>query len=376
MERMTFPTLYKRASSGALQEWTIEAYGKPERGIIKTRWGQVGGAIQETLDEIKDGKNVGRSNETSPLQQAMSEAQSKWELKKKKNGYVEDKSSAMKGEVDKVIEGGIFPMLAQSFEKHGDKIKYPAFAQPKLDGHRCIGTIEDGSPSMWSRTRKPIKSLPHIVDVLMNIDSATLDGELYNHDYREKFEELTSFIRQQSEPKPGHEVVEYHIYDLAMEGTFEGRLDALNELFLAIGEDGPLKMVETIKVRDEDALMEAFEHFTKQGYEGAMVRNAEGLYVNKRSYDLQKVKEFADSEFKVVGVEEGRGKLAGKAIFVCEMDGGQTFSAKMMGKLDDLEKYVKKPKLAIGKRLTVKYQGLTKNGLPRFPVAVRFREDL
>ena len=30
-----------------------------------------------------------------------------------------------------------------------------------------------------------------------------------------------------------------------------------------------------------------------------MVRNADGLYVNKRSYDLQKIKEFDDREFEI-----------------------------------------------------------------------------
>ena len=38
---------------------------------------------------ICKGKNIGRSNETSPEQQAEAEAQAKWD-KKRKDGYTQD----------------------------------------------------------------------------------------------------------------------------------------------------------------------------------------------------------------------------------------------------------------------------------------------
>ncbi|KKL16297.1 hypothetical protein LCGC14_2497020, partial [marine sediment metagenome] len=102
---MKLTTLYQKASTGTLQEWTIST----TKNIILTEWGQVGGAIQKTHDVIKTGKSIGRSNETTPDQQAQLEAQSRWE-KKKKKGYVDDKEKAMAGEVDSIIKGGIFPM--------------------------------------------------------------------------------------------------------------------------------------------------------------------------------------------------------------------------------------------------------------------------
>lgn len=127
---------------------------------------------------------------------------------------------------------------------------------------------------------------------------------------------------------------------------------------------------------NEDEMMLAFEKFLEQGYEGLMVRNMKARYVNKRSYDLQKVKEFQDSEFTVTGVEEGRGKLAGHAIFVCKTSSGVEFRAKMKGETSALKKYFEHPELALGKQLTVKYQGVTnKSGVPRFPVGIRFKED-
>ena len=107
-----------------------------------------------------------------------------------------------------------------------------------------------------------------------------------------------------------------------------------------------------------------------------MVRNFQGAYVNKRSVDLLKVKEFDSSEFKVVGVEEGRGKLAGHAIFVCE-SGTTQFRTKMKGETSRLKEYFENPTSVLGRMLEVKYQGLTnKAGVPRFPVALRFRDDV
>jgi DNA ligase-1 len=375
---MQLPKLFKRTSTGAQQEWAVST----EKNVIVSRWGQTGGAIQETRDVIKEGKNLGKKNSTTAEQQAELEARALWE-KKLKKGYTQDAGSAMEGKTDSIIEGGVFPMLAHRYDQHGHKITWPAFAQPKLDGHRCIVVVKNGRATMWSRTRKPILSLPHIVadfECLVEGD-AVFDGELYADALNAEdltFEELTSFIRQE-EPKEGHEIVEYHIYDCpGIEGEYVHRHEALAEFFQAVDHGmSPLKEVETILVNDEDELMAAFETFTKQGYEGAMVRNAAGAYVNKRSYDLLKVKEFLEDEFKVVRVEEGRGKLAGHAIFVCVMKDGQEFRAKMIGELEQLKKYVKNPKLAVGKQLTVKYQGLTKaNGVPRFPVAVRFRIDV
>lgn len=369
---MNLPKLFKLTSTGALQEWQI---GVEDGNVIVTRWGQVDGAIQEGRDPVKEGKNIGKANETDPNTQARLEAKAQWE-KKLKKGYVQNLKDAEKGKVDEVIEGGVFPMLAQKFSEQGHKILYPAYAQPKFDGHRCIAIVKNGKASLWSRTRKPITGLPHIVKALeAKFKNVTLDGELYNHSYKDKFEELTSFIRN-PEPKEGHEVVQFHIYDWVNEEPFVKRLLHLDASF-STSTAKCLQQVKTIEVMSEDDLSDAFDTFRAAGYEGAMVRNAVGLYVNKRSYDLQKIKEFDDDEFKVIRVVEGRGKLLGHAIFVCVTKSGAEFNVKMKGKTEELRKYFEKPSLSVGKMLTVAYQGITnKTEVPRFPVGLRFRKDL
>jgi ATP-dependent DNA ligase len=137
-----------------------------------------------------------------------------------------------------------------------------------------------------------------------------------------------------------------------------------------------IKLVETMVLMAEDGVMDAFDQFRAAGYEGAMMRNVESIYANKRSYDLQKVKEFDDAEFRIVGIEEGRGKLSGHVgAFVCEMDGGKRFLAKAKGATERLREYFNTHSLWEGKKLTVQYQGLTgKEGVPRFPVGVAIRD--
>lgn len=381
MSLQWLPTLFKKNASGGAQEWTIGTDGN----IIVTRWGQVGGAIQETRDIVKSGKNLGRSNATTSEQQAVSEAQSHWE-KKLKKGYVRSLDDAIEGKTDAIIEGGIFPMLAHKFAEQGHKLTYSCFAQPKLDGHRCIAMIDGhGRCTLWSRTRKPITSMAHIVTAIeqLGMRDTIFDGELYNHAYKNRFEELTSFIRDR-DFRSGAEVVQYHIYDLPSAWDFWRRIDFLlglpitNQNVRYTDKSDVLQIVETRSAADEDELLAYFGSFRQQGYEGAMARNTSGQYTpNKRSYDLLKIKEFDDGEFPVIGVEEGRGKLSGHAVFVCKYHTGAEFRAKLKGKQEELKRYFDHPELVIGKSLTVEYQGLTnKSGVPRFPVAMRFREDI
>ncbi|CAM6003858.1 unnamed protein product [Sphagnum balticum] len=305
---ITLPTLYKKSSSGKIQEWTIGV----EKSTIITVHGQTDGKKQTTQDVIKEGKNLGKSNETTPEEQALAEATSKWEGKIKK-GYVEDVNRAAVGEKD--IDGGFDPMLAHKFADHGHKIKYPAYIQPKLNGHRCLAIITDGVCTLWSRTRKPITSMPHIVKELENVyktGTHELDGELYNHDYRDRFEDLASFIRQEV-PKPGCEVVEYHLYDQRSDGGFGERIAKLRDKIHCYEKVHGLltyvKFTETLPAKDEDEMMSYFEHFLKNGYEGGMARNSNGLYEGKRSYNLQKIKSFVDDEFSIVGIKEETGGL-------------------------------------------------------------------
>jgi DNA ligase 1 len=376
---MTFPTLYKKTSTGAIQQWEIRVAPliNQSGAHIVTTYGQVGtDSPQETFDFVSEGKNAGKKNETSPVEQAYAEAKSKYE-KQLKSGYVTSLEAAEAGELDVLIEGGVLPMLAHTFEKQGHKIKYPAFIQKKYDGTRMICIVKNGKCTLWSRTRKPIHSLPHIVaEIEKNFKSdITLDGEAYSHKFKDNFEHIIHLVRQ-DEPDAQCTDVEYHVYDVVNDRPFKERIDSLQE-YMAKGDRTfqYLKLADTFIVENEEEMANLYETFRDEGYEGCMVRNSCGLYVNKRSYDLQKVKEMQDDEFDIVGIEEGRGKLQGHVgAFVCSMNSGKEFSAKMSGDTSRLKEYFDNHSLWANKRLTVKFQGLTgAKGVPRFPVGIRIR---
>ena len=373
------PALYSRNSDGSIQIWDIAVQ---DCQIIKT-YGVLDGKMQTSFDTIAQGKNLGKANETTAAQQAVLEALAQWE-KKLKSGYVRDVVSARAGAVDAgFVTGGIEPMLAHKFADHAAKISYPAYVQPKLDGIRCIAVVADGVCRLWTRTRKPITGVPHIIAAIerwaavrrRNVwGTVIFDGELYNHAYKNNFEQIVSYVRQ-VKPKPGHEVVQYHVYDIADTSTNAdfaartGKLSGAN-----IGVEPSLVTVQTDEVHDDAELLDAFNAFRAAGYEGAMVRNAAGAYENKRSYNLQKIKEMDDAEFEVVDVERGRGRMSDCGIFVCKTKDNTEFSCKMEGSLEALKQYVENKNLAVGKLLTVRYQGLTNGGVPRFPIGVTLRD--
>lgn len=368
----SFPTLFKKDSKGKIQTWDIAVTKNGVEGFyIKTKHGKQGGKMQEAADLITEGKNVGRANETTPEQQALSEAEAKWTKQVERKGYVDDIKL-----VDVDTRPGAEAMLAHRYDKYPEKIEFPCYIQPKLDGHRCLAVVKDGKAALFSRQRKPITGLPHVEAELVRMfpeGRFIMDGELYSHGYRHKFEKLTGFIRSQ-EPKPGCEVVEYHIYDRVIEEPYDVRKDFIETAFISYSGN-TLKRVVTQEVENDAQILEHFRIHRSLGYEGSILRNKNGVYEGTRSYNLQKVKEFDDAEFKIVGVEEGRGKMSGHAIFVCETELGKTFKAKMKGSMDELVKYFENPETVIGKIVTVQFQGRTNDGIPRFPVAIRFREE-
>lgn len=394
---MALPTLYKKTNTGAIQQWTISVEEKMTGGLIRTTHGQVGGALQETTDLVVEGKNLGKANATTPYSQAEAEAQAKW-TKQKKKGYVETKEAAEAGELDAVIEGGIAPMLApnKSYPKDDDlvkRIQFPCYAQPKLDGIRCVAIIENGKATLWSRTRKRILSVPHIVAALEarfgDEEYLALDGELYSHEFKDNFEDLISILRKDEPDAEGlYLQAQYHMYDLIQwkddstpEKEFKDRTQSLH--WLLDGASAPLFCVDTVKVQDLAALVEVYEACLENGYEGAMARNVNGAYaIGKRCPDIQKMKSFEDHEMMITGINDGRGKDAGTVAtfdvalpcLCCGKGTPGTAKARLKATYDRRRELFNKHDLWQGKKLTVTMKRWTADGMPYIPVAKAIRE--
>lgn len=233
---------------------------------------------------------------------------------------------------------------------------------------------------LWSRGHERIISSPHIeAELRRYFPTAKVDGELYNHQYKDNFEYLMHLIEQKTEPDPEHKIIEYHIYDLNIPDTpFKERFKILTQIFRGIPTTSPLKLVKTFWCATKEDMIACYESFLEEGYEGAMLRNPDAFYKKGRQVGLQKLKLFEDAEFQVVDIIEGKGKLRGHVgSFVClivDEHGSRTFKVKVKGEQRLLKDAWEDHSIWTNKLLTVQFQGYTKkNKVPRIPVGLRFR---
>ena len=116
-----------------------------------------------------------------------------------------------------------------------------------------------------------------------------------------------------------------------------------------------------------------FQEAMEQGYEGQIIRINSKLYENKRTKQLIKRKEFKEEEFKIVDIVEGEGNRSGMAgNILVEMSDGKKFGSGIQGDREFYRKLLKEKDSYIGTQVSIKYQNLTPDGIPRFPVAVKF----
>ena len=365
---MILPTLFKRAVNGKINQWEVEVNG----ACFRTISGYTDGIKTTSEWTCCEVKNAGKKNSTTAEEQALAEATAMHRKRKELGSFenIED--------IDKPVY--FKPMLAHDYNDYKDKIKFPIYCQPKLDGVRCI-VRADG---MWSRNGKPIISAPHIFEVLKPLFEANpdliLDGELYADKLSNDFNTIISLVRKtkptQEDLDKSAEVIEYHIYDLpSHNGNFFNRENQLKimELHDKVFRSTKCKVVDTRVALDEDMLTKLYKQYIEQGYEGQMIRIS-APYENKRSKSLLKRKEFVDSEFTILGVIEGNGNLTGKVGKLQFEINGKSFDSAVNGDWEYIEKLWHSRDGLIGKTATVKYFELTEDGLPRFPKVIAIRD--
>ena len=120
---------------------------------------------------------------------------------------------------------------------------------------------------------------------------------------------------------------------------------------------------------------ELYAGYLADGMEGQMLRRGDSLYEGKRSKNLLKRKEFIDEEFVITSVNEGQGNWQGFAKSVSYiMPSGKTFDAGIKGNQAYCKALLAKAGKLVGSEATVRYQNLTSDGIPRFPVTYHIWE--
>lgn len=353
--------IYKVDSKGKVREWSISVGIENGVNYYEVSHGQKDGAMQLSKVYVESGKNQGKKNATTACEQCLLEATALWQKQVDRKGYTESIQS----------EPPNLPMLAHKYFEHQDKITWPAIASTKIDGVRLIITIKDEVVKATSRTGTEIVNIAHITNELLALrKDIVLDGELYSDDH--PFEELISIVRKTKTQDPRMGNVYFYAFDIINDKTYHERVVELDHL---VGGLKNTKIVPWKILKNEDALLKLHTKVTSEGYEGVMIRNIDSYYqMNKRSYDLLKVKTFLDEEFEIVGWKVGKGKFANVPTFIFKMIDGKTFDAVPKGTEEVRAEYLKNAKKLIGKMATVRYFEFTNDGKPRFGVMLGVRD--
>lgn len=366
----TYRTIYSRDTTGNIRVWWMERDGDKYRTVSGIKDGE----LVQSEWRVATPMNVGRSNETTGEEQADLEVKSAY-AKKLRMKYHESEADVDK---DKYFK----PMLAQDYTKRytlKKTLPFPVESQPKLDGVRCIVTAEGA----WSRTGKPILAVPHILESLAPLfaenPTLVLDGELYNHDFKDNFDGLISMIRKlkpsDADLEQSAQYVQYHVYDCPSEDTsFNLRFSTARDLVSRLNTTSVV-LVQTLTASNQEQLDEQYQMFMHDGYEGQMVRINGPEYEQKRSVNLLKRKEFEDAEFEIVRIEEGQGNWSGAAKrVVIKLENGELNEAGMRGTYERGVEILANADAYVGGQATIRYQNRTPDGKLRFPVAVALYE--
>ena len=367
LRKKSFPDLFNKGSKGEVRKWNISVRER-EDGVceIVSTYGVLDGNEQVAVEEISEGKNVGRANETTTWEQALSEAESTWK-KKKDAKYAEAGQEATH----------LLPMLALKFTDKESKIKFPVYVQPKFDGVRCLAEkVSDTKMRYTSRKGKEYLTFGHFDEFLLSVLEVgeVFDGEIYSPDLT--FEEIISQVKRfKGDRSSFNESLRFYLYDVASaNATYTQRYDRLRQA-LSASDSTLFALVETCVAINTNEVKELHNRFVSEGFEGCMVRTMSGKYrYQYRSPDLLKYKEFIDEEFEIVGGKEGTGKDKGTIIFRVKNANGDEFDCRPKGSHSQRTEWFTTLEDQIGKPLTVRYQELTAAGIPRFPIGIAVRD--
>ena len=360
--------LYKRSKTGAILQWEIFTNDNK----YWTEHGQIDGKITVGVPTTCEGKNIGRSNEKTPSEQALFVANRLWEDRQKYGGYTSD--------INKVDEGKNYFQctLAHKWESNAKNMPEQVYGSPKLDGLRCIITA-DGA---FSRRGKPYVTTKFIEDALQpffeNNPDLVLDGELYCHRLHNDFNKITSLARKTKEKSIKDsdwaeikDKLKLYIFDIynpnKPDMEFKDRYNLIRDKFA----DYPFIVAVNNKLITHDQIDEYHADCIEQGYEGIMLRDPSMVYEHTRSKKLLKYKHFIDEEYEVIDITAGKGirsTMAGR--IRCVTKEGIEFEASMRGTHEYFTELLENKNEYIGTKATVRYQNLTPDGKPRFGVMV------
>lgn len=288
-------------------------------------------------------------------------------------------------------------MLASSMkEKTLAKIKYPAAAELKSDGARCIAYCNVDGVRLMSRNGKQYIGLTDLENTLQHklCDGLVLDGEIVfdisKADRSTGNGIVTKAVKGTITQEEQSKIV-FQVWDVLPQDKYiekgkinvpqKTRYEDLKGLVNSVNKSN-LQLIPTTIVNSLYEAREVYQQYVDQGFEGIILKNLDSGWSDSRSPNLVKFKEELFADLEVVGLFEGSGKISGMlgGLHVESSDGlistnvGSGFTEEQRRVLwdnrDDL----------IGKIVEIKYNGLTQDKRTGkkslfLPIFQHFRED-
>lgn len=225
-------------------------------------------------------------------------------------------------EFDVMLADAKMPKLAE--------VKYPLIAQHKLDGFRAIYSPKvKGFIGRNGRMIRNENLQAYFAELIKADENLVLDGELYSDTL--SFNEIASVLNSEDKDLTG---IHYCVYDTLLineweaqkcSSAYESRLRLLTQ-FVQVRKPANVRVITSQEVKSETDVQEFYKESLGQGYEGLMLKSPHGVYQWKRvtvkSQTMMKLKPTDDYDGKIVGYEEGEGKLAGSlGVLIASVEG-------------------------------------------------------
>lgn len=386
-------TLYRLNSKGKPIQWWI----KVTDNLIETWDGQVGGKIKYTPDTVEEGKNIGKSNETTPAEQALLMAQRKIEMKRR-NGYQETIPDS-----EPTINDDFFRNPPRNFVGPKPKSKLEATDEKKAKclmmsrkyNGMCTHIVisKDGPRIFTSNMNDKTDSFPWQVEEFAELPPNTwLMAEAILDDDPDKmktvFGRSTGEKAQEEQEKMGR--VQFMIFNVLywcgehMEGTaYWDRTTMASEAYDGYHIDNDY--VHFIDYREYEPAVAHQMLKDNPDWEGFVIWDMESTKVPikwggspSRNGGAWKLKNFKEADVLIIDWETGRGKLnddVATLTYGAYDDAGTIVPLGRGGSGLDakLRQEIRRGTLPLVAE--VKYEEITKAGRFRLPVLLRVRSD-
>lgn len=369
--------------------------------VIHRSTGQFGGKITEQPDKIVERGKAGRSLlqqvqlETNHLVKEKLDKGYK-EIPNDPKSYTEKELKEIVGDYSTNQEGLLKPMLAKSETQITNRKIFDKewYASRKINGVRTLVYYKDGELHTASRgggtnydfVLQHILIHPKLLDCFKKHPNLILDSEAYKFGWT--LNKISGICRTQKTAYDG-DPLELYVYDVVdVDKTFEERLKVLNELSKELDilifdpekeyeeEELKIQIIPHIKVSGWNNIKKLHDKWVSEGWEGLVLRDPKKTYMpGARNQVMVKVKEYSDSEYKIVGLSEGLREE--DMCFIMETEDGQQFNCKPVGDREQKQWYREHLDELIGKMATVKYfemSGKEGSSIPQQPVLIAIRD--